>query len=97
MARRKAPGPPSGADGIPPPELFDGDVVSRMVGFIEADDPAKPWGYAAFIRLHEAQRRWLCEHGYEGKGGHPDWSRFRRDHNRPVYPGGPRPRPTEAG
>jgi len=91
MARRKPPGPPPGADGTPPPELFDGDVVTRMVAFIEPGDPPSPWGYAAFRRLKDAQRVWLTEHGYEGKQGHMDWGRFNRDFNRPAYYGGPRP------
>lgn len=93
--RLRAPGPPSGADGIPPPELFDGHVVTRMVGFIEPGDP--PSGYAAWRRLKEAQREWLILHGYEGRQGHMDWGRFNRDHNRPTYYGGPRPRPNQTG
>ncbi len=89
MARRKAPEPPSGADGTPPAGWFDGDVVTRMVGFVEAGDP--PGGYAAFRRLKEAQHVWLIEHGYQGRQGHADWSRFNRDFNRPAYYGGPCP------
>ncbi len=89
MARRKAPGPPPGADGIPPPELFDGHVVTRMVAFIEAGDP--PGGYAAFRRLKSAQREWLIEHGFDGRQGHVDWGRFNRAHDSPAYNGGPRP------
>jgi len=89
MARRKAPEPPSGRSELPPPELFDGHVVTRMVAFIEPGDP--PSGYAGWRRLKEAQRVWLIEHGYEGKQGHMDWSRFNADYNRPAYYGGPAP------
>ncbi len=88
--RLRAPGPPSGADGgIPPPGLFDGHVVTRMVGFIEPGDP--PSGSAAFRRLKEAQREWLAERGYLQTSGDVDWFRFRADFNRPAYYGGPRP------
>ena len=95
VALRKAPEPSSGRSELPPPELFDGNVVTRMAAFIEAGDP--PGGYDAFRRLKDAQREWLIGHGYAGKQGHADWPRFNRDFNRPNYYGGPRPRPDQTG
>ena len=87
IARRRASGPPSGRSELPPAELFDGHVVTRMAAFVEPGDP--PGGHAAFRRLKSAQHVWLLEHGYEGRQGHMDWSRFGADHNRPAYYGGP--------
>lgn len=74
MARRKAaPEPPSGRSELPPPELFDGHVVTRMAAFVQPGDA--PGGHLAFRRLKEAQHVWLLEHGYQGRQGHADWSR----------------------
>lgn len=49
--------------------------------------------YSAWQRAQEARHAWLAEHGYVRPNGHVDWGRFNRDFNRPVFYGGPRPRP----
>jgi len=75
MARRKAPGPPSGRSELAPAELFDGHVTARMAAFVQAGDP--PGGHAAFRRVEVGAAGLVIEHGYAGKQGHMDWSRFR--------------------